>query len=121
MTYDEDYTIEVTYTAFGYDDAGETTFEMEIPQGVFEQLEQAEDDGEYLDAEYISQNMKRLHRKILDAIRENMEEVGMDPNDGMKEKRLPWGYTRRYFDPMSSHLGMLHTSDDGDIEYTITI
>ena len=90
-----DNSIEITYTVFGFDEAGETSFDMEVSDHLYNKLQDAEDEGEMLDSDYISEEMPGIHRKILKAIRENMEEEGMNPDDGMIEKRYPWGHIIR--------------------------
>ena len=117
----ESYSIEVTYTVSGFDEAGETTFEMDVSEKVYDTLQEADDEGELLDSEYISENHRNIHRKILKAIRENMEEESMDPEDGTIEKRLPWGATFREDCPGASHAEMLTETEDDDIEYSIEL
>ena len=85
-------TIEITYTVFGFEEAGETTFEMDVSERTYEQLEEAEDNGEMLDQDFISSEMDGLHEKILREIRNNMEEESWNPDDGMVEKVNSWGY-----------------------------
>ena len=66
------------------------------------------------------EEMPGIHRKILKAIRENMQEEGLNPDDGKKEKRLPWG-TYMEDCPEASHMEMYNMAEDDDIEYTITV
>ena len=117
----ESYSIEVTYTVMGFGEAGETTFDMDVSEKVYDTLQEADDEGELLDSEYISENHRNIHRKILKAIRENMEEESMDPEDGTIEKRLPWGATFREDCPGASHAEMLTETEDDDIEYSIEL
>ena len=58
-------TIEVTYSVFGFDEAGETTFDMDVSEKNYNRLQDAEDDGELLDQDYISIEMRGLHNKII--------------------------------------------------------
>jgi len=58
-------TIEVTYSVFGFDEAGETTFDMDVSEKNYNRLQDAEDDGEMLDQDYISIEMRGLHNKII--------------------------------------------------------
>ena len=58
-------TIEVTYSVFGFDEAGETTFDMDVSEKNYNCLQDAEDDGEMLDQDYISIEMRGLHNKII--------------------------------------------------------
>ena len=111
--------IEITYTVIGFDELGETTFDMEVSNRVFQKLQDAEDEGEYLDSEYISENMHKIHKKILRAIRNDMEEKGMDPDDGMVEKRYSWGAPYKEYNPVVSYSEMQCIADDEDIDYTI--
>lgn len=118
---DFDNTIIITYTMFGFDEAGETSFEMDVSDGIYEKLQNAEDEGEMLDSEFISDEMPGIHRKILKAIRENMEEESWNPNDGTVEKRHPGGSTYREKCDGASHLLMLTYDDDDYIEYTVEL
>lgn len=111
--------IDVTYSVMGYDEAGKTTFEMEVSERDMGWLMDAESEGEYLDSDFIFENRKKLHRKILRAIRNNMEELGMNPDDGMVEKR--YASLVKEFHPEASHQEMYYSADDDAIEYTITL
>lgn len=113
--------IEITYTVFGFDEAGETSFDMEVSDSLYNKLLEAEENGEYLDSDYISEEMPGIHRKILKAIRENMMDEGLNPDDGKKEKRLPWGATYKEDCPEASHMEMYNMAEDNDIEYTISV
>ena len=118
-----DDTIEITYSVMGFEDIGETTFDMEVSERIFEELEEAEEEGEILDSDYISEEFPRIHKKIIRAIKENMEEEGLDPEDGMVEKRLPWGAITKDYDPDLSYANMAEYADDDedDIEYTVNL
>ncbi|MCR5779979.1 MAG: hypothetical protein K6G70_05490, partial [Bacteroidaceae bacterium] len=89
--YDFDNTIEISYTVMG--DSIENTFDMDVKEREYEWLTKKDDDGEYLDSDFISENRRGLHKRILRAIHENIEEEEYD------------GY---YI-------------DDDDIEYTVTL
>lgn len=71
---DYDETIEVSYTVSGLDDVSETTIDVEIKERDYDWLSNKEDEGEYLDSDYVSENRRGLHRRILRAIRDNIEE-----------------------------------------------
>lgn len=116
-----DNSIEITYTVFGFDEAGETSFDMEVSDHLYNKLQDAEDEGEMLDSDYISEEMPGIHRKILKAIRENMEEEGMNPDDGMIEKQYPWGAHYKEYNSDASHMEMYNMAEDDDIEYSVTI
>ena len=88
-------TIEVSYSVWGFEDIGDTTFEMEIGKRDYEWMWDAEEGGEFLDSDYISQNCRALHKRILRGIRKDMEEE--DYND------------------------MRFTATNEDIEYSITL
>ena len=117
----DSYSIEVTYTVMGFDEAGETSLEMDVSKKIYDALQEADDEGELLDSEYISENHRNIHRKILKAIRKNMEEESWDSEDGTIEKRLPWGATFREDCPGASHAEMLNEAEDDDIEYSIEL
>lgn len=113
--------IEITYTVFGFEEAGETSFDMDVSDSIYNKLQDAEDEGELLDSDYISEEMPGIHRKILKAIRKNMEEECLNPDDGKIEKHTPWGTTYMEDCLEASHEEMSYMADDDDIEYTITI
>ena len=121
MSEDAINTIEITYSVIGYDDVGETTFDMDVSDNVYEKLQNAEDEGEFLDSDFLSMNMTDIHKKILKAIRENMEEETMNPDDGMQEKSMPWGYKYKEYAPSRSHSSMSFIAEDNDIEYEVNI
>ncbi len=114
-------TIEVTYSAMGFEEMGETTFEMEVSKRVYEQLQEAEDEDEFLDSDYISEEMPGIHRKILRAIRVNMEDEGQEADDGIVETRLPWGAIRKDYVYEKSYENMAISADDDDIEYSVNL
>lgn len=91
---DYDETIEVSYTVNGLDDYGETTIDVEIKEYDYDWLSNKEDEGEYLDSDFVSENRRGLHRRILRAIRDNIEEESYDNMDLV---------------------------EDGDIEYTVSL
>ena len=121
LEYPKDEFVEVSYSVMGYEEAGETSFDMELSEREIEWLQNAEDEGEFLDSDFISENRKRLHKKILRAIRENMDEEAMNPDDGMVEKQLPWGPSYKEFHTDASYNDMAQYADDEDIEYTLNI
>lgn len=93
-SYDDCDTIEVSYTVFGYDNLDETIVDVEIKECELEWLTEKDESGEYLDSDFISENRRSLHKRILRAIREDIEYV-QDGNES--------------------------AIDDDDIEYTITL
>lgn len=112
--------VEITYSVFGYDRLGDTTFDMEVKDKEYEWLQDAEDEGEELSSDYISENRRGLHKRILKAIRNNMQEEGYDPDDGMVEYYSSSIHHKEFFDDASYE----HASDfaeDDDIEYTVTL
>lgn len=114
-------TIEITYTVWGFDEIGETTFEMYVSENTYDRLQRAEDDYETLDQDFISSEMNGLHNKILREIRKNMEEESLfNPDDGMVEKTTSWGYTYKERDYNLTHNSMRFASDY-EIEYTIEL
>ena len=95
---DSDYneeTIEVSYSVLGYNEIGETTFDVDIKESDFDWLTKKDDDGEYLDYNFIAENRRSLHKRILRAIRENIED--------------------------ESEIDTPEMVDDDDIEYTVNI
>lgn len=114
-----DYIINVTYSVFGYEEAGETDFEMELYYNDFLWLQNADDEGIVLDNEFIAENRRRIHRKILRAIRNNMEELSMEPGDGMVKVVVGISEWEEY-NYSASHDGMSSMAED-DIEYSIIL
>lgn len=112
--------IEVSYRVLGFEEAGETTFFMEIPEEQYRRLSAADDDGEILDSDHLSEEMPRMHAMILKAIRENMEEKSLDSDDGLVEKRRSWGALYEEYSEGADHLFM-SISDDDDIEYEVNL
>ena len=93
-SYDEE-TIEVSYSVFGYDEIDEMTIDVNVKEREYDFLMNQEEEGEYLDSEFISEHRRGLHKRILRAIRENMEDEEVIDNPDL--------------------------IDDDDIEYTITV
>ena len=115
-----DYIINITYSVFGYEEVGETDFEMELSHNDFLWLQNADDEGVFLNNEFIAENRKRLHRKILRAIRNNMEELSLEPGDGMVKVVvgvIEW----EEYNYSASHEGMLSMAEDNDIEYSVIL
>jgi len=110
--------IEITYSVFGFED---TTFSMEISEKLYDKLDDAESDGELLDSEYISEAMPRLHKNIIKAIRNNIEECSLDPDDGLIEKSTSWGAKYKEYSDAADHSWMDALTDDDDIEYSIEL
>lgn len=113
--------IEITYSVFGFDEVGETTFDMDVSEDTYNRLLDLDEEGEVLDSEYMSENMRRFHKKILKAIRANMYDESLDPDDGMIEKKGARGFTYKSYDYDASHDKLFALAEDDDIEYTITV
>ena len=113
--------IEITYSVFGFDEADETTFSMEVSDNLYEKLQDAEDEGNLLDSDYISEEMKGIHKKILKAIRHNMEEEGLEPDDGIIENKTCWGASNKEYSLDASHSFIHDMAEDDDIEYSIDL
>ena len=82
-------------------------------------LKAADDNGEYLDSDYISEHMNSIHNKIIEAIREDLELKSGDPHDGMVEVHHPpayWGWEKVH----ASHQEM-SLADEYEIEYTVDV
>ena len=116
--YDDEF-VEITYSVFGYDEAGETTFEWSPGKGDLQWMEEAEAEGELLDSEYISESNPQLHGRILKAIRQNMMELGEDDDDGMVTR--PYASLSKDFHPSASHMHMHEFADEDDVEYSVMI
>ena len=72
-SYDDGGTIEVSYTVYGHDDLDEVSIDVEVKERELEWLTEKDEDGEYLDSDFISENRRGLHKRILRAIREDIE------------------------------------------------
>lgn len=84
-----------------------------------QRLKAADENGEYLDSDYISEHMHSIHNKIIEAIREDLELKSGDPNDGMVEVHHPpayWGWEKVH----ASHQEMSQ-ADEYEIEYMVDI
>ena len=112
--------IEVTYSVFGCEDAGETTFIMEISDNQYDKLYDADLDGETLDSFYLSDEIPSIHKRILKAIRKNMEEESWLPDDGMVEKHGFLGRTYKEYSLEASHT-LMQSAEDDDIEYEVNL
>lgn len=115
--YDDYEFVEITYSVFGYEEAGETTFEWSPAKRDLQWMEQAE--NELLDSDYISEINPSLHRKILKAIRQNMEDLGEEDDDGMVPR--PYSSLSKDFHPSASHMHMHEFADEDDVEYSVMI
>ena len=82
------------HTVYGHDDLDEVSVDVEVKERELEWLTEKDDDGEYLDSDFISENRRGLHKRILRAIREDIEYEQDDDETAI---------------------------DDDDIEYTITL
>jgi hypothetical protein len=119
-SFSDNETIEITYTVFGYDRLGDTTFDMEVKDKEYEWLQDAEGEEGELSSDNISENRPSLHKRIMKAIRNNMQEEGYEPDDGMVETYVSGVYRKEFYEDASYK----HASDfaeDDEIEYTVTI
>ena len=112
--------IEITYKVGGCEEAGETSFDMEISEKQYERLSDADDEGELLDSDFLSEEMPGIHKKILKAIRENMEEESLNPDDGKVEKTTCWGARYKEYSSSADH-SLMEIADDEDIEYEVSL
>ena len=116
----ESKTVEVEYCVPWMITQGDDVVEVNLPPSDVKRLLKVEDDGGELTSDYLSKNMKNVHRKILKAIREDMDEKSDDPDDGMVvEYSAPCFYdkVKKY----NSHSDMLFDAADDDIEYNVSI
>ena len=86
-------TIEVSYAILGDD---EETIDVEVKERDYEWLTNKDEDGEHLDSDFLSENRRGLHKRILRAIREHIEEESDDKEE-------------------------YSVFDEDDVEYTITV
>lgn len=108
--------IEVTFSVFGYDELRDTTFDMKVKDSDYEWLQDAEE----LESDHISKNRERLHKKIIRAIRENMKERALDPDDGIVEVYVSGSHRKEFHEQASNDYANSFAEDD-DIEYTVTL
>lgn len=118
--YNFDETIEISYTVFGYNRLGETTFDMEVDGKKYMWLLNAEADEGVLTSDYISENRPGLHKQIIRVIRKDMKEKAFDPDDGMVETYVS-GVHRKEFYQDASYDYASNLAEDDDIEYTVTL
>lgn len=91
---------------------------MELSEKDAAKLKNDDDCGEILDSDFISENHKSIHRKILRAIRNDLEQKSEDPHDGMKEVYYPQAY-RGWEKAYDSHQDLLDTFDEDEVEYEV--
>ncbi|MBO7418885.1 MAG: hypothetical protein J6U14_08140 [Bacteroidaceae bacterium] len=114
-----DELIEITYSVDGFAAVGETTFTKCVSESIYNKLRNIEDEGETLDSLYLSEHKKGLHKYIIRAIRENMLEEGLSPDDGMIEKGTILFGKYSEFHPEASYKYMHDMAMEDEIEYTI--
>ena len=112
--------IEVTYSIFGYDRLGETSFDMEVKGKDYEWLQDVEGEEDGLTSDYISENRPGLHKRIIKSIRKNMKDEGCDPDDGMVEYVSSGVHHKDFFEDASYDYAS-DIAEDDDIEYTVTL
>ncbi|MCR5038259.1 MAG: hypothetical protein K6A94_02840 [Bacteroidales bacterium] len=121
--FDSDYysteIAEITYSFIG-SDAPEESFEMELSEKDANKLKKAEEKGEFLDSNYVSENFRSIHRKILHSIQEDLESKTGDPHDGMREVHHPPAYHgwEKDHDSHQDLLNIFGFSDD-IVEYEV--
>ena len=113
-------TIEVSYTVFGYDRLGETTFDMEVDGKKYMWLLNADGEEGELISDYISENRPSLHKRIIKAIRKDMKTRACEPDDGMVEIYRA-GVHRKEFHEDASYDYASFIAEDDVIGYTVTI
>lgn len=114
---DCDLSASVTYTVL---DAPEEDCDLDnLSNHDLRRLKTADENGEHLDSDYISEHMHSIHNKIIEAIKEDLESKSGDPHDGMVEVHHPpayWGWEKVH----ASHQEM-SLADEYEIEYTVDI
>lgn len=114
---DCDLSASVTYSVL---DAPEEECDLDNLSNLdLQRLKAADENGEYLDSDYISEHMHSIHNKIIEAIREDLECKSGDPHDGMVEIRHSWGGSHWEKDH-ASHEEMRFACDF-EIEYTVDV
>ena len=111
--------VEVSYNV-PWMNSNDDEIQVELPKMDIKRLVKAEERGEELSSEYISGQMKSIHKKILRAIKDDMEEKSWNPDDGMVEKYSP----PCFYDKVKvrpSHQDMLDYADNEEIEYFVNI
>ena len=117
---EEDYCDLSATVSYSVLDAPEEECDLEnLSNRDLQRLKAADDNGEYLDSDYISEHMRSIHDKIIEAIREDLGLKSGDPHDGMVEVHHPpayWGWEKVH----ASHQEM-SLADEYEIEYTVDI
>lgn len=117
---DDDYCDLVATVSYSVLDAPEEECDLEnLSDRDLRRLKAADDNGEYLDSDYISEHMRSIHDKIIEAIREDLELKSGDPHDGMIERRTAWGAT--YWEKDHASHQEMSLADDYEIEYTVDV
>ena len=116
----DDYTIEVTYSAFGYEELGETTISMAIKESDRDWLHDAMMNGEVLDSSYLSEERKALHRRIIREIRKNMKDRSLEFDDGIVEESVLGIFPYEEYHSEASYEEM-QSVDDDEIEYSVLL
>ena len=112
--------VEITYSVFGYDKLGETTFDMDVRNKDYEWLQDKDEEEGELFSEYISEYRPSLHKLIIKAIRKNMEEKALDPDDGMIETYVSGVHRKDFYEDASYDCANTLAEDD-DIDYSVTL
>ena len=108
---------EITYTFIG-SDAPKDKFEMEFSEKDADRLKEAEQNVGVLDSNYISKNLKSIHRKILRGICEDLEAKSGDPHDGMIQVHHPPAY-HAWEKVHDSHQDLLDSFSNDAVEYEV--
>ena len=84
--------ITVRYNVFGLDEEDAQELEMEVSDRQYDKLESYVEDGELLDEDFLSTEMPGLHKKILQAIHDDIEDREIDFHIVTQENQggLPW-------------------------------
>ena len=117
---DEDHSDLSATVSYSVMDAPEEECDLDnLSDRDLRRLKAADDNGEHLDSDYISEHMHSIHNKIIEAIREDLELKSGDPHDGMVEVHHPpayWGWEKVHASYQEMSL-----ADEYEIEYTVDV
>lgn len=115
--------ITVKYDFFGgFADEGYEC-EMEISDNLYERLEEYDNDGEILDKDFISEEMPGLHKRILKAIKNQVEEYEMLDDFPKHEERIGGNRVEVYDHESSEELQFydFDDMDEDDLDYMVEL
>ncbi|MBR0489298.1 MAG: hypothetical protein IJJ68_03730 [Prevotella sp.] len=115
--------ITIKYDFFAGDPYDGYECETEIPDSWYDRLEEYEDDGELLDKDFISEEIPKLHKRILKAIKEQVEDYQMLDDFPKHKEKISANWVEVYDHESSKELLYydMDDLDEDDLEYEVII